>query len=71
MRTPEKPRERAKKAPGRVLEKDKREGKRFMLLFPHNLDLLVNHRSGQAVDGEMDPVALFPLHREIIQGICR
>jgi hypothetical protein len=34
-------------------------------LFIHDLDLLVEHLTGEPIDRNMDPIMLFPLHNEL------
>jgi hypothetical protein len=35
-------------------------------LLIYNLDLFIDHLSGKPVDGDMDPVMLFPFNDEIV-----
>jgi hypothetical protein len=35
-------------------------------LLVYDFDLLINHFSGKPVDGDMDPVMLFPFNDEIV-----
>jgi len=37
-------------------------------LFVYNLDLLIEHFTGQPIDRYMHPVMLFPFHDKIRQG---